>query len=161
MLRLAAAAAALLAATGTASAEPMTVTDGAGTAYQLNEDGTYAIVVTGEDGRTYQLSPDGRWSVTDEAEEAAPPEDLLAQFDAFLEKAFAEPGAPKLVEGEWPTYKACLMDAFAKLPVGAQRMILASPGPREAFKLLQEQDPASAKALEAADNVCRKMVKFQ
>ena len=104
-----------------------------------------------------RLSPDGKWSG---AEEPAT-EDLLQQFDAFLEKAFAEPGAPKLVEGEWPTYKACLMDAFAKLPVGAQRMILASPGPREAFKLLQEQDPASAKALEAADNVCRKMVKFQ
>ena len=157
MHRIAVATVFLLTAVAGATAAPMTVKDGAGTVYQLNEDGSYAIVVTGEDGKTYLLSPDGKWSG---AEEPAT-EDLLQQFDAFLEKAFTEPGAPKLVEGEWPKYKACLMDAFAKLPVSAQRIIVAAPGPREAFKQLQEEDPASAKALEDTDKVCRGMVKFQ
>lgn len=161
MPRIALAATILLVALAGASAEPKTARDGAGTVYQLNEDGSYAVVVTGDDGRTYLLSRDGKWSATDEAQEAAPPADLLEQFDAFLEKAFGEPDAPKLVQGEWPTYKACLMDAFKTLSVEAQRIILASAGPRDAFKSLQEQDPASAEALEAADNVCRKMVKFQ
>ena len=146
MHRIAVATVFLLTAVAGATAAPMTVKDGAGTVYQLNED-----------GKTYLLSPDGKWSG---AEEPAT-EDLLQQFDAFLEKAFTEPGAPKLVEGEWPKYKACLMDAFAKLPVSAQRIIVAAPGPREAFKQLQEEDPASAKALEDTDKVCRGMVKFK
>jgi hypothetical protein len=155
MLRLAIAAALTLAAAGAALADPITARDGAGTVYQLNDDGTYAIVVTGEDGKTYLLSPGGSWFGGDEA--AA----LLQRFDAFLETAFARPDAPKLVEGEWPEYKACLVAAFQTLPITAQRIIVSGSDPRDAFTKLQAVDPDSAKLLDDGDKACRKDVKFQ
>ena len=61
MLRIAIAAAISLAAAADTLAEPITARDGSGTVYQLNDDGTYSIVVTGEDGQTYSLSPGGSW----------------------------------------------------------------------------------------------------
>jgi hypothetical protein len=155
MLRIVAAAVISVAATGVSLAEPITARDGAGTVYQLNDDGTYAIVVTGEDGKTYLLSPGGSWSGTDEA--AA----LQQRFDALLETAFAGPGAPNIAAADWPKYKACLVAAFRTLPISAQRIIVSGSDPRDAFTKLQAGDPDSAKALETADQVCRKDIKFE
>lgn len=59
MLRTVIAAAISIAAAGVSLAEPITAKDGAGVVYQLNDDGTYAIVVTGEDGKAYLLLPGG------------------------------------------------------------------------------------------------------
>jgi hypothetical protein len=155
MLRIAIAAAATLAAAVGASAEPMTARDGAGTVYRLNDDGSYAIVVTGDDGKTYLLSPDGRWLGTDAAST------LLQRFDAFLEAAFAQPGAPNIVASDWPKYKACLIATFATLPVSAQEIILSGSDPRETFAKLKAVDPDSAKVLELGDQTCRKDIKLE
>jgi len=154
MMKIAIAAAVLLAAAGSTLADPMTAKDGAGTIYQLNDDGTYAIVVTGEDGKTYLLSPGGAWLGGDEADA------LLQRFGAFLDTAFAGPDAPKLAEGEWPKYKACLIATFKTLPITAQRVLASGTDPREVFKKLQEVDPDSAKMLDEGDKACRKLVKF-
>ena len=154
MLKTAIASGLLLAATGGSIAAPMTARDGAGTVYQLNEDGTYGIIVKGENGETYVLSPDGRWSGADAAT------DLVQRFDAFLENALSGPTAPNLVEGEWPKYKACLIAAFKALPIAAQQIIVSGDDPRDVFKQLQAVDPQSAAALDAADRACRKTVQF-
>jgi hypothetical protein len=154
MLRLAVAAAVALAAASGALADPLIARDGAGTVYQLNDDGTYAIVVTGEDGKTYLLSPEGLWFGTDEAAV------LLQRFDAFLDAAFKRPDAPKVAESDWPKYKACLIDAFETLPISAQRIIVSGSDPRETFGKLKDVDPDSARALELADQACRKGIDF-
>lgn len=155
MLRTAIAAAAILSAAGAALAAPVTATDGAGTIYQLNDDGTYGLVVTGEDGKTYLLAPGGSWHSQDEA--AA----LLERFGAFLDAAFARPEAPKVPAAAWPGYRACLVAVFGTLPISAQQTVLSGTDPRETFKLLKENDPESAKLLELGDQNCRKDIVFE
>jgi len=156
MLRIAVAVVAVVSTAGTASwAGPLMARDGAGTVYELDEDGTYAIVVTGDDGKTYLLSPGGAWLANDEA--AA----LVQRFDAFLDAAFSRPDAPKIAASDWPKYKACLIATFKTLPVSAQRIILSGSDPRDTFTKLKAVDPDSAKVLELGDQTCRKDITFE
>ena len=147
-------AAALLAASPALAAGPITATDGAGTVYRLNEDGSYGIVVTGEDGKSYLLSPAGRWS--GEGKE----ESLEQTYIAFLEKAMADPKLPKPSDADWPKYRSCLIALFNTLPEPAQRILVSGDGPEDGYKKMAVDHPDAAKQLNDGDKVCREGMTF-
>jgi hypothetical protein len=146
--------AALLAAGPALAAGPITAKDGAGTVYRLNQDGTYAIVATGEDGKTYLLAPTGRWA----AQGAGP--SLEETFIAFIDKAMADPKLPKPSEADWPKYRSCLIALFNTLPEPAQRILVTGDGPEDGYKKMSAEYPDAGRQLNDGDKVCRENMAF-
>ena len=138
----------------TALAAPITAKDGSGTVYQLNDDGTWSIVVETDTGKTLLLSPEGHWWDADE--DAG----LEQRFLSVLDTTFASGNVPNPSEQDWPKYRDCLVALFNAMPQGARRIMVSGNDPRVTYKKLETQFPDAARQLNNGDKTCRQGISF-
>ena len=149
-VRFAVAAAVLGLLAGPALADPIIAKDDTGKTYQLNDDGTYFVVVRSADGRTFLLGTDGTWGTPDE--------DLGygKKLTDMMDKAFAEHAPSNVSPDDIPKYKDCLLASFNTMKRDAKRLLVSGENPQSGYDQLQKAYPDQAKFLDEADRSCRK-----
>jgi hypothetical protein len=135
---------------GSAAADPIVAKDALGQTYQLNDDGTYGIIVKTDDGKTLLIDGNGAWSSPDEKA------DLDKKFLGFLDQAMAQPNGPKIDPAVLPAYRTCILGVFDGFPVAARRMLVSGPNIQNNFERVQKAFPDVAKALNDSDQGCKK-----